>query len=276
LVINVTDQTDRPYRAFYDEFGVVSGSGLNFIPFGFAGGLYDPDTGLLRFGARDYDPNIGRWLSKDPSLFRGGVNLYAYSYNDPINYIDVDGKHPVIIAVAAFLSVLLADNQHEANKAAAAQVAAPFLGAAVGKIVGSLIRGAGGVVVVAAVAGRASCGGAAEGAAQAVIRKLPGNLFKPLQCTQCASAIANALKAEGISGEVLNITAKAGPQGQAVDFIVSDLVGGGTSLTQNGFHQAVRVGDVVFDNFSREGVPYAEYVGALGARFGVVIESAPF
>jgi len=66
------------------------------------------------------------------------------------------------------------------------------------------------------------------------------------------------------------------PNGQAVDFIVSDVVGGGTSLTQNGFHQAVRVGGMVFDNFLRQGVPYAEYVGALEARFGVVIESVPF
>ena len=34
--------------------------------FGFAGGIYDPDTELVRFGARDYDPRVGRWTTKDP------------------------------------------------------------------------------------------------------------------------------------------------------------------------------------------------------------------
>ncbi|MFZ1827466.1 MAG: RHS repeat-associated core domain-containing protein [Candidatus Competibacteraceae bacterium] len=50
-----------------------------FQPFGFAGGLYDQDTGLVRFGARDYDPETGRWTAKDPILFAGGdANLFAY------------------------------------------------------------------------------------------------------------------------------------------------------------------------------------------------------
>jgi RHS repeat-associated protein len=62
-----------------------------FQPFGFAGGLYDRDTRLVRFGARDYDPAIGRWTTKDRSRFRGGLNLYAYCGNDPINWIDITG-----------------------------------------------------------------------------------------------------------------------------------------------------------------------------------------
>jgi RHS repeat-associated protein len=55
-------------------------------------GPYDPDTKLTRFGERDYDPTIGRWLQKDPIKFEGGTtNLYEYVGNDPINYIDIDG-----------------------------------------------------------------------------------------------------------------------------------------------------------------------------------------
>jgi RHS repeat-associated protein len=61
-------------------------------PFGFAGGLYDEDTGLVRFGARDYDAEVGRWLAKDPILLRGGQsNLYVYAANDPINRRDTSG-----------------------------------------------------------------------------------------------------------------------------------------------------------------------------------------
>jgi RHS repeat-associated protein len=81
----------------YDEFGVVkSSTRLDFQPFGFAGGLYDQASELVRFGARDYDPVVGRWVSKDPSLFfnGGGVNLYGYSFNDPVNLIDVNGMYP--------------------------------------------------------------------------------------------------------------------------------------------------------------------------------------
>lgn len=80
----------------YDEFGVVlEDTNPGFQPFGFAGGLYDGDTGLVRFGARDYDPTVGRWTSKDPSLWRGrSANLYVYSWNDPVNFLDATGRAP--------------------------------------------------------------------------------------------------------------------------------------------------------------------------------------
>ncbi|MCP4323080.1 MAG: RHS repeat-associated core domain-containing protein, partial [Alteromonadales bacterium] len=69
------------------------------IPFGFAGGLHDIDTGLVRFGARDYDTSIGRWTAKDPIDFSGGdVNLYGYVQNNPVNWIDPWGlTAPTII-----------------------------------------------------------------------------------------------------------------------------------------------------------------------------------
>lgn len=50
---------------------------------------------------RDYDPETGRWTSKDPILFNGQMtNLYGYSFNDPVNFIDSDGKSPLIIGGA--------------------------------------------------------------------------------------------------------------------------------------------------------------------------------
>jgi RHS repeat-associated protein len=78
----------------YDSFGnILSETNPSFtIPFGFAGGLHDRDTGLVRFGFRDYMPEIGRWTAKDPILFAGGdTNLYGYVLNDPVNFIDPDG-----------------------------------------------------------------------------------------------------------------------------------------------------------------------------------------
>ena len=82
----------------YDEFGrEVQNSAPNLkLPMGFAGGLYDPDTKLVRFGARDYDPEVGRWLSKDPILFAAGdSNLYGYVASDPVNAIDPTGLYQV-------------------------------------------------------------------------------------------------------------------------------------------------------------------------------------
>lgn len=62
------------------------------IPFGYAGGIEDPETGLVRFGARDYDPRLGRWTAKDPIRWRGGqANLYEYVEGDPVNRVDPTG-----------------------------------------------------------------------------------------------------------------------------------------------------------------------------------------
>lgn len=88
-------------RMDYDEFGrVLTDTNPGFQPFGFAGGLYDPDTKLVRFGARDYDVETGRWGAKDPIMFEGGdTNLYGYVLNDPVNLTDPNGKGPLTIGL---------------------------------------------------------------------------------------------------------------------------------------------------------------------------------
>jgi RHS repeat-associated protein len=80
----------------HDEFGnVLTDTNPGLTPFGFGGGLYDADTGLVRFGVRDYDPVVGRWISKDPIRFDGGqANLYVYVNNDPVNDTDAFGTGP--------------------------------------------------------------------------------------------------------------------------------------------------------------------------------------
>jgi RHS repeat-associated protein len=100
LVVNAATGAVQQ-RIDYDELGgVLVDSSPGFQPFGFAGGLYDADTRLVRFGRRDYDADIGRWLAKDPLGFAGGdSNLYAYVGGDPINFWDPDGTGKVGIAV---------------------------------------------------------------------------------------------------------------------------------------------------------------------------------
>ena len=71
----------------YDSFGIrINDSNPGFdLPIGFAGGLEDTTTGLVRFGYRDYEQSSGRWTTRDPALFSGGQsNLYVYVGNDPV------------------------------------------------------------------------------------------------------------------------------------------------------------------------------------------------
>jgi len=91
LIVDSTGVVVR--RIDYDAFGNVindTNPGMELV-FGFAGGMTDPDHELIRFGARDYQPATGRWTFKDPVLFNGGLNLYGYVGNDPINHIDIIG-----------------------------------------------------------------------------------------------------------------------------------------------------------------------------------------
>mgnify|MGYP001767029389 CR=1 FL=1 len=50
-----------------------------------------PETGLVRFGYRDYDATSGRWLSNDPIGINGGLNQYVFVGNNPVNNSDPFG-----------------------------------------------------------------------------------------------------------------------------------------------------------------------------------------
>jgi RHS repeat-associated protein len=145
-------------RIDYDSFGnIIDDTNPSFlVPFCFAGGLHDRDTGLVRFGYRDYDPDTGRWTAKDPILFTGGdTDLYGYCLNDPINKVDSTGEAGVVIGAIAgayggFLSGIQSGNVWTAIAAGAVGgfaggmvgIVAPQLGRFVGGIAGGIVGGA--------------------------------------------------------------------------------------------------------------------------------------
>lgn len=50
--------------------------------------------------ARQYSAELGRFTSRDPIGFAGGINLYAYTENSPLNYVDRFGKEKALILAA--------------------------------------------------------------------------------------------------------------------------------------------------------------------------------
>jgi RHS repeat-associated protein len=91
----------------YDAFGTrLSDSNPAFgLPIGFAGGLEDPLTGLVRMGHRDYLPEAGQFTAPDPLLFEGGFNLFSYVAGDPVNSIDPNGLKAVCVGANAYLGL---------------------------------------------------------------------------------------------------------------------------------------------------------------------------
>jgi RHS repeat-associated protein len=74
----------------YSAYGLASST--TGTAFQFAGRRVDPETGLYYNRARYYSPALGRFLQTDPSGTKGGINLYAYTANDPVNRVDPTGR----------------------------------------------------------------------------------------------------------------------------------------------------------------------------------------
>ena len=70
-------------------------------PFRFSTRLYHAHSGFVYMLGRWYDPNAGRFLSRDPSGEGNGINIYQFARSSPQNYIDPDGRNAILAAVLA-------------------------------------------------------------------------------------------------------------------------------------------------------------------------------
>ena len=79
----------------FDSFGKqTASSGSLTNPFQYTGREFDSETSLYYYRARYYDPGIGRFISEDPTGVEGGMNLFAYTDNNPVKWADPFGLAP--------------------------------------------------------------------------------------------------------------------------------------------------------------------------------------
>jgi RHS repeat-associated protein len=82
-------------RYEYGPFGEplrLTGSLAKANPVRWSTKVTDDEGGLVYYGYRYYNPTTGRWPSRDPFAENGGLNLYGFTRNNPINYVDTDGR----------------------------------------------------------------------------------------------------------------------------------------------------------------------------------------
>jgi RHS repeat-associated protein len=95
-VVNTTDEAGRILQTYeYEAFGRVRNISFDphndFRSLGAYGLLQDDATDFRYNRARYYDAEIGRFISRDPIGIAGGINLYGYSRNNPVNRLDISG-----------------------------------------------------------------------------------------------------------------------------------------------------------------------------------------
>jgi RHS repeat-associated protein len=103
-----SDGTTVGSRLSYDPWGKLTETGSVLSDFTYTGHYYDRQSGLSLAWFRGYDPNLGRWLNQDPLGVQGGLNLYGYVGNDPINFVDPTGEVAGAAAAAAGASAAFA------------------------------------------------------------------------------------------------------------------------------------------------------------------------
>lgn len=170
----VTDSAGTVVTRYdYDPYGRrtrVSGS-LDF-DFGFTGHYYHAPSGLHLAPFRAYSAELGRWLSRDPVGEEGGVNLYQYCFNDPVNCIDPEGKTPLVTAlIGAGIGAAIGAGWALANGGSWSDVGYGALRGGVAGGIAGLTLGLGGSAL-AGLAGGGIAGGALAGATAGAVGDL--------------------------------------------------------------------------------------------------------
>jgi RHS repeat-associated protein len=97
--VAITDENAQIVNAYaYSPYGLVGAQETIQNPFTYVGrfGVMAEGNGLYYMRARYYDPQVGRFINKDPIGYAGGMNLYEYVRNNSVNWVDFFGLKPII------------------------------------------------------------------------------------------------------------------------------------------------------------------------------------
>jgi RHS repeat-associated protein len=112
-------------RYDYSAFGnLKSAIGTDVCRFQFSSKERDPATGWSYYGYRYYAPTWQRWPNRDPIEEEGGINLYQFVHNSPLNYVDPDGLQISVSQPGGAAIVLEAEAAAAGYPSYAAMVAA--------------------------------------------------------------------------------------------------------------------------------------------------------
>jgi RHS repeat-associated protein len=95
-------------RYLYDPFGKIVGQSGPLAEaniYRFSSKEFHQKSGLYYYGFRWYDPNLQRWINRDPIGEAGGVNLYQFARNNPLSFVDRDGLDVWVVTIPAFLGI---------------------------------------------------------------------------------------------------------------------------------------------------------------------------
>ena len=155
-------------RYAYTPFGVGE-SNTGSTPWRFTGRRLDAETGLYHLRARDYAPLVGRFVQPDPIGMAGGINLYAYVGNDPLNATDPSG----LVGPAVLVPYLAGGALGALSGGYGGYLQGGWTGAAAGAFVGA----AAGVAAPLAATGAGRLVGQGAGAVAARLGALTGVNF---------------------------------------------------------------------------------------------------
>ncbi|MGB0370139.1 MAG: RHS repeat-associated core domain-containing protein [Opitutales bacterium] len=227
--------TYSPFGRTLDE---VSPSGFH-PSFGFSSKYRENESGLLYYGLRYYDPETGRWLSRDPTGELGGLNLlYGFVGNDPLNLTDAFGlldceTQAVISEVLGILTDLLMELGPDILDAiipGAGLIIQALSGDIEGAVIGLAIEAVAGLTLAVLTGGGS------------ILAR--GGLRVLLNSRRIFGALSNAAsRVMDVARRVLN-----GPATNRVDNIVPCFIAGTLVATPNGDVeiQDIEVGDIVY------------------------------
>ncbi len=108
-VVGLTNSSSSEVNAYdYDPYGVILHETQQVTnPWQYAGGYFESSTGLVKFGTRYYNPNLGRWTQQDSVGGSLGspdsLNRYLYAQDDPVNLVDPSGEFSLWGCIASIL-----------------------------------------------------------------------------------------------------------------------------------------------------------------------------